>query len=60
MNSDDRQLAEANEERMMYQLSLLQRVKRGLGESLALEIASEFGLTTQWRQYEHHDHAEIR
>ncbi len=52
METDDRQLAEANEERMMYQLSLCQKVKRAMGESIALELAAEFGLTTEWRQHD--------
>ena len=48
---DERQQQELEEERMFSILGVLQRVKRGTStEKDALFLASEMGLTTQFKQ----------
>ena len=49
--SDQRQQQEVEEERFMFILGVLQRVKRGTStEADALFLASELGLTVEYRQ----------
>ena len=52
--NDDRQLQEAEEERMLYELAIVQRIERGLATvEDARYVAGAFGLTTEWRKHEH-------
>ena len=45
--NDDRQLQEAEQERMMYELAIVQRIERGLATvDDARYVAGAFGLTT--------------
>ena len=44
---DQRQLQEAEQERMMYELAIVQRIERGLATvEDARYVAASFGLTT--------------
>ena len=47
----EQQQAEAEEERMMYELAIVQRIERGLATvEDARYVAGAFGLTTEWRK----------
>ena len=51
--SDWRQQEELEQERQLKLLEVLQKISRGLGTSGdALYLATELGLTTEWRQHE--------
>ena len=46
--NDDRQLQEAEQERMMYELAIVQRIERGLATvEDARYVARSFGLTKE-------------
>ena len=49
--TDQRQQQELEQERMMYELAIVQRIERGLATlEDARYVAGAFGLTTEWRK----------